>query len=1002
MLCALAALLALFFAMPGVTFAQSGVDGFGPYMHTRWTAADGAPIGVASIAQTPDGWIWLGSARGLYRFDGVTFERAPTPPGSRFERASVRTLLVSRAGELWVGFNKAAGVAVFRGGRLVDTGMTNPPDAINRLVELADGTVLAIKSQDALDNRTFLWRGGRWTPADKQLNVPRGNISAACQSRDGTYWIGIGLPSTAALYHFSPRDPRFVSANRQLDTVMSCASDRDGRVWLRDRQGLRLLVDAAGRLVSNAPTLLPPTPGFALAPAIFDAHGGVWQATGAAGIVWSPAAPVSRPAIAPQGLRFTAAQGLSDDLTIFVLADSENNIWVGTDMGLDRFKRSIAQSDPLISGDPAEGYMLAQTGPELYIASSNGVFQVAPGATRKIIDDSLGGICGGATTGFWAVNLANYFRFDSARRPPFAPPPAGTMGRCAEDRTGRLWSIDARRRPVWHDASGWHDVSDKIPGAGHSNLVTTPQGEAAYTSKDRLIRLVGDQARVTPFPGASIGAVTMVAPGRRDMFVAGEDALLRIRGDAVARIDWRRIPWIVGVRALVQADDGFTWIRSDRALTRLSTSALDRAFDDPKATLARTSFDERDGLRAFLQPFFVGPSMAMASDGRLWELDRNGPSFIDPASLVADRRPPPVVIRSIAAGGATYLDPANLVFAPGTRSLDIAFTALRQKVPERARFRYQLEGVDDGWVDAGAKRTVSYSNLGPGAYRFRVIAANGDGVWNKDGATLSFRIKPTFVQSWPFYALCALAFAAVLYGVYALRVRAVANSIRSHMAERLSERERIARELHDTLLQSVQSLTLRFQLAVDDLPKNEPARPALEQAIDRADDLIVQGRDRVRDLRSLHGAADAAQIVADVYAQQGFGPDVSLDITTQGASRPLAALVAEELSAIANEALFNTRRHAGASRVDVLIDYGRAFTLRIADDGRGIPEDVLAQGGRDGHYGLSGMHERGRKLGGSLALARRPTGGTELTLIVPGSIAYAASGRGLLARFGKR
>jgi signal transduction histidine kinase len=295
--------------------------------------------------------------------------------------------------------------------------------------------------------------------------------------------------------------------------------------------------------------------------------------------------------------------------------------------------------------------------------------------------------------------------------------------------------------------------------------------------------------------------------------------------------------------------------------------------------------------------------------------------------------------------------------------------------------------LDPAWVDAGAHREAVYNNLGPGNYRFRVIAANEDDVWNMDGATLEVTIPPTFVQSWPFKLLCGTIAAGLLSLVYSMRLRVVSNRIRMRLTERMEERERIARELHDTLLQSVQTLTLRFQLVVDDLPRGAHARATLEEALDQADMVIAEGRDRVRDLRTRRDC-DVERTLAEIIKRQAFDPGVEITMTTTGAPRPLEPLVLDEATRIASEAIFNIWRHAGANRVAIDIGYGQNFSLRLADDGVGIAREVAAKGHREGHFGLAGMRERARGLQGGFVVRALPEAGTEVVLTVPGHIAY--------------
>jgi signal transduction histidine kinase len=309
-----------------------------------------------------------------------------------------------------------------------------------------------------------------------------------------------------------------------------------------------------------------------------------------------------------------------------------------------------------------------------------------------------------------------------------------------------------------------------------------------------------------------------------------------------------------------------------------------------------------------------------------------------------------------------------------------------------------LEGVDDGWVDPGTRREAFYTGLKPGSYRFRLMAANDDGVWNRRGATLEFEIPPTFFQSWPFRLLCGLLALGLLWLAYSLRLRAVSNRIRQRLIERMDERERIARDLHDTLLQSVQTLTLRFQMAVDDLREEEPARRHLEQSIDRADQVIAEGRDRLRDLRPVEDGADIAVILSAIVARQRFDPAIEISLATVGTPRTLDPLVLDETARIAGEAIFNVWRHAGAKRVEIEIGFRASFSVRVGDDGMGVDPEILNKGGRQGHFGLPGMRERAKKLRGELIIRRRPEGGTEVMLMVPGAVAYGTGKGRLMAR----
>jgi signal transduction histidine kinase len=305
-------------------------------------------------------------------------------------------------------------------------------------------------------------------------------------------------------------------------------------------------------------------------------------------------------------------------------------------------------------------------------------------------------------------------------------------------------------------------------------------------------------------------------------------------------------------------------------------------------------------------------------------------------------------------------------------------------------FKYKLEGSDSDWQDAGTRREALYTNLGPGSYTFQVIASNNDGVWNNAGATLHFEIAPAFYQTRWFDALCALAILGVLVVLYQIRIRQVAVQARGRLEARLAERERIARELHDTLLQGIQGLIWRFQAATDRIPPDVPAREMMEKSLDRADKLLAESRDRVKDLRPTAAeVADLAQALAAEGDQFAQLHPIPFRVSVQGIRRDLHPIVREEGFLIAREALGNAFRHAQARDIEAEVTYGdRALQVRVRDDGLGISSSVLQAGGRPGHFGLLGMRERAKKLGGHLDVWSKPGAGTEIDLRVPAKVAY--------------
>ncbi|MEP9359602.1 triple tyrosine motif-containing protein [Sphingomonas sp. KR3-1] len=994
------AALSLFIGLAGMLAAGPGIaqlspPGFEAFKHVRWGADEGAPDGIDQIVQTADGYLWL-AGEYLYRFDGTNFERIDWPAGSGKRRASPTGLMVSRSGELWVGMRGSGGVAVYRRGELRDMRMPDPPRTIFQLSQAPDGTIWA--ASGIFDGQLWRFRGGHWESVGDALKRPEGAIMAMAFAPGGTMWIALTHRGgdSGALAYLAPGASRFQLVPDKVSGRPDIAIDRNGALWLADTTGTRMIVDARGRAPAR-PIRFAAPPNIRSATLSFDRSGGLWGTTASVGVVHIPPATIAAGGAVNPPPVFGAVNGLTSDFAYGSFVDREGSVWVATEGGIDQFRRTSAVQETAIPADPIHGLAItAANDGSVYIESGQALFRAEPNRVPRQIRVLGAGdlaMCAARDGGIWIVQPKGMLRVRGDRAEPVPGYPGGEIPtNCAEDRLGRLWVALFDRDLVWRDARGWHPAGGALAHRPAWDMILTGSGDLAFTSPPNLVTLRGDRLTVTKDIGTP-----MIAAGARDIFLSDGRGLVRIRDGQVRRISDSRFPWVALQRSLVQTPRGETWMIGRNAISRVATADLDRAFDDPRAPLERTLFNGQDGLASATQHGgFTGTQSVVGGDGRVWFLNRQGAAYFDPATLQRNTQAPPVSIRSLASGGKVWRDPGSLVLPVGTRALDIAYAGLSLAVPQRVRFRYRLEGVDDGWVEAGSRRMASYANLGPGQYRFQVIAANNDGVWNKAGATLAFEIRPTFLQSWPFKLLCAAALLGLLWLAYSMRMRVVAGRIRLRMAERIEERERIARELHDTLLQSVQSLTLRFQLAVDDLPAKQPGRPALIQAIDTADRVIAEGRDRVHDLRARQGG-DIEQIVRDLVARQGFAPHVAIAITATGTPRSMDPLTLDEVTRIAGEALFNIWRHACANRVTVEICHGASFILRIADDGIGIDPE-LATRGKAGHFGLSGMRERARKLHASLVIAPLRDHGTELVLTVPGTLAYKAERRGLLAR----
>jgi signal transduction histidine kinase len=402
---------------------------------------------------------------------------------------------------------------------------------------------------------------------------------------------------------------------------------------------------------------------------------------------------------------------------------------------------------------------------------------------------------------------------------------------------------------------------------------------------------------------------------------------------------------------------------------------------------------------------FAVQDVTKASDGRIWYVAYDGVNVIDPRHIPFNNVPPPVHVEQITVDGKTYDAQNGLVLPPHVRNVAIDYTALSLVVPEKVRFRYKLEGLNRNWLEVVNDRQVQYTNLAPGTYRFRVMASNNSGVWNEAGDTLSFSIAPAYYQTRWFAALLVAGTVALLWVAYQWRVAQLARQFNRTLDARVSERTRIARDLHDTLLQSFQGALLRFQSVATVLAtRPDEARQRLERALDQAQAAVTEGRDAVQGLRaSATTVNDLANGIAAIGAELTGDPAVGsvplIDVEVDGASRDLNPVVREEAFRIAGEALRNAVKHAEARRVLVTIHYEpRQLRLVIRDDGKGIASDTMTRQQLAGHFGLPGMRERAAIVKGRLDVRRAPEAGMEIELRVPAAIAYRRSARSWWSR----
>ena len=436
-----------------------------------------------------------------------------------------------------------------------------------------------------------------------------------------------------------------------------------------------------------------------------------------------------------------------------------------------------------------------------------------------------------------------------------------------------------------------------------------------------------------------------------------------------------------GVSGIVQRANGDLWLHGSEGVTRIDAGEVARFLLDHRHEPRFERLDYHDGLAGSPSQSRFLPTLVEGDDGVLWASTWSGVFRIDADHMPTNPVPPRVVIKAVRTSGQVLGPAPGLSLEPNTTQIQVDYTALSLQVPERVRFRYMIEGLDPAWQDVGVRRSAYYTSLSPGAYRFKVLAANNDGVWSLEPAVLDFRIAPALHQTAAFRLACGAALALCLLWAFRWREKRLAARTIERERLRQAERERIAAELHDTLLQGFYALLLSVQAAMNRITVPS-VRAALEAALQRSERLVNAGRDRVAGLRkAAPGIGDLARAIhAAAEDLSRAGPRITVSV--RGAAY-VPADVQEEVYFIATEAMSNAVRHANASHIKVRLEASaRGMDLAVEDDGIGIPPEVLAQGGVEGHWGLRGMRDRAGRFGAALKMRSSQTTGTTVRVRV--------------------
>lgn len=948
------------------------------FSHEVWLTENGLPQNtVHAVAQTKDGYIWIGTEEGLARFDGIgftVFDKQNTP---ELKSNYIRTLLADRLGALWIG--TAEGLVRMLDGKftLFTTNEGLPSDTIQAVYEDREGNLWV-----ATATGLGLFKSGGLTTFTTRERLISGSIQALFEDADGALWMatpyGVGRVKDSKFNNYTVRD------GLASNSVRAIQQDRDGRLWFGSLGGLtsysqgrfttyttrdglpndRIIALHAGRdgdlLVGTAGGLSRFTngrfTGFSAGDALStstvlslleDLEGNLWVGTESGGINLLKDTKFTT---------YTTRNGLSNDLVKSIYGDEQGNIWIGTDGGglnlLKDGKLSVYTTrDGLSSnivlalfGDRA-GNLWAGT-PDGLNRFSQGKFTVYT-AADGLANNDVRSICADQRGNLWIGTRGGLTRMKDGVFHTFTEVdglPNDLIATLHADAKGTLWI-------------GTLGGLSKFTNEEFTTL-TTKDG----LSNDAVISLYED-ADGTLWIGTNGGGLNRLKDGQLTAYTTRNGLL----DDVVYRI----------------LEDGKNnlWLSCRKGVFHISKQELDDFARGATTSIAPVAYGTADGMMTRECSGGGDPAGWRSNDGRLWFPTIKGVAMIDPQRIKTNAQPPPVVIEQIRINERSIPVGNHLELPPGTTRFDLYYTAPSFVAPERVRFKYKLEGFDKDWIDSGTRRIAYYTNLRPGAYTFRVIASNNDGVWNQTGAALSLYLRPYFYQTYWFYAVLVLVLALFAWLLFRLRER----RMRTQFGAVLAERTRIAREIHDNLAQEMSGISVQLEVVARTMPPGaDAARGHLDRARQQVRHGIAEARRYVWDLRSpALDNNDLPTALAQTARRLTTETALQAQVEVNGTFRPLAPLVEDNLLRIGQEAMNNAVKHAQAQRIMVNLVFDvRRVQLSVRDDGCGFDTHEAGKVGAD-HFGLIGMRERAEQIGGTLSILSGNGSGTEIVVDVP-------------------
>jgi ligand-binding sensor domain-containing protein/signal transduction histidine kinase len=948
-------------AVTGLVFGVSAGADVARYEHQTWRTENGLPQNsVHSIVQTSDGYIWLATEDGLARFDGLNFVLFDSENTAGLRSSNIRSLLEGEDKSLWIA--TADGLSKFRNGTFTsftaEQGL--PGNNVLSLARSADGRLWVFTAEGSA-----FYQNGRF---DKDGNT---RIAAVTVDRSGNIWAA----SEAGIHVLGAGGQRAIALPPELKTVRAILADESGRLWVGGDEGLFLVqAGSTQRFLQTA----------RITALCQDHSGAIWVGTeaGVARLVDGQVYPIAAP------------ESLSHGAILSFLEDREGDIWIGTDTGgvtvlrdqrFEKFGRDANMPDDLVRcvfEDSKQTLWAGTNGHGLrrFDGKRFSSLSTADGLSSDVIlslaNNSEGDLLAGTPDGLNIVHGSHIQWLTSAEGLP-----DDFVRSIYKDTDGTLWM--GTRRGLAHDVNGQVRTYTSAEGLPSDLVGAILRSRNGCLWVGTLKGLACLENSVFKRPAQTNGdAITALFEDGEGSLWIGRDArgLARLAGERVYEF-----PQTLGLPRTVSgiAEDAYGqfWITSPHGLFRVKKSKLDSYAEGKENSVSISSYGASDGLP--VSEFSTGghPTIWRDRQNTIWLASAKGVVAIDARHTAPNPVPPLVALERVRADDQV-LDPARVTtLGPGLERISFEFTGLSFKAPQQIRFKYRLEGFDQTWMDAGTRRAAYYTNLPPGAYRFVVLARNNDGVWSTEAASLRFHLRPHFYQAEWFRGLLVLAVAIVVYGIFRWRVR----HVRSEFKAVIAERNRIAREIHDTLAQGYAGISVQLEVV----------RRLLNTSLDDANEVLQQTQTLVQE-----SLAEARRSIWDLRSEAGWGEDlpsklskavrrtvqnriadVRFEIT--GAYRPLPARVESEVLRIGKEAVTNAVRHSRAKRLEVRLAFDASKAqMKIRDDGQGF-EPNGQNWEADGHFGLRGMRERAQGINAKLTVTAAAGEGTEVCLEVP-------------------